>query len=455
MFTYSASTGGEGVWSIYATFDSSDATHSDSDSLDSPQSLTIYTPTTTTLTCTYDDISYAGLFDLTACTVRVTNADTGYDYAPTGTLTISGGPSDFPTTCALTEVGTVGNPLNIASGCYFTYTAKSGDAGVYSIHASFVSDDTTQTRSDSTHSPQPLTITGGALSCGSVIITNTTLSADIGPCFSNAFVSSSGLIIGANNIVLNCAGHTIIGSPSDYAAEGVNLTGRTGVTIENCNIVEFIRGFNLYASSGNTLTKNNATESNGGAGFSLWSSSNDVLTMNTVCNATHGFELFNSSNNILSANFVNFTQIGFDIEDSNSNAFTTNAEILGLDGFYLDNSNSNTFTGNSANNNTFGFNIEASSNNKLTGNTADFNIGAGFFLFGSNSNTLTMNAADKNMGGFSLSSSSNNELAGNTASGNSPDYGDDSKGSGTAGTANFYSNNTCTPTGSSSPAGLC
>lgn len=49
----------------------------------------------------------------------------------------------------------------------------------------------------------PAPVTATTIVCGSTITASTTLNADIGPC------SSNGLTVGANNIVLNCAGYTI------------------------------------------------------------------------------------------------------------------------------------------------------------------------------------------------------------------------------------------------------
>lgn len=82
-----------------------------------------------------------------------------------------------------------------------------------------------------------------------------------------------------------------------------------------------------------------------------------------------------------------------------------------------------------------GFYFSDSSNNTLTGNTANNNTRDGFRLYGSSGNTLSGNTADNN-----------------TQYG----YYDGSTGSGTAGTADFYSGNECSGNGAggSSPSGL-
>ncbi|HEV2810870.1 MAG TPA: hypothetical protein VGV93_10810, partial [Acidimicrobiales bacterium] len=67
----------------------------------------------------------------------------------------------------------------------------------------------------------------GRLNCGDVITQTTTLTADVGPCPGN------GIIIGADNIMLNLNGHTISGTPGpgDGNAAGIRLPFRTGVRI--------------------------------------------------------------------------------------------------------------------------------------------------------------------------------------------------------------------------------
>src|SRR5208337_3718359 len=122
------------------------------------------------------------------------------------------------------------------------------------------------------------------IGCGTMITTKTTLSASIGPCTGN------GLVIGANGITLNCARNTISGTGVDV---GVNLTGHTGVKVENCDATGFYAGFYLSGSSGNTLAKN--TADNNGIGFLLTNSPGNTLTKNTADNNGNGFYLFSSS----------------------------------------------------------------------------------------------------------------------------------------------------------------
>src|SRR5947208_2387617 len=78
-----------------------------------------------------------------------------------------------------------------------------------------------------------------------VITANTTLTADHqGP-----------VVIGADGITLDCAGHTVSGSGSGI---GIVLTGRTGVIVQNCDVTGFYLGIYLDGATNNVLLGNEA-----------------------------------------------------------------------------------------------------------------------------------------------------------------------------------------------------
>ncbi len=134
--------------------------------------------------------------------------------------------------------------------------------------------------------PVPVSATADPLT----ITATTTLTAD----------HSGSIIIGANGITLDCAGHSVTGSGS---GNGIFLSGRTGVTVKNCEVTNFSIGFRLAGfSSGNTLTGNTAND-NGDKGFRLVQSDDNTLTRNTANdNGDKGFSLFESSDNTLTKN---------------------------------------------------------------------------------------------------------------------------------------------------------
>jgi parallel beta-helix repeat protein len=121
---------------------------------------------------------------------------------------------------------------------------------------------------------------------------------NIGPC------PRDGLVIGANGVVLNCAGHSISARARNTEA-GINLAGISGVTVENCNITGFQYGFLLTDSSNNTLTGNGA-DGSASAGFFLDSSDNNTFMGNTANGNGEGFGLSSDvSGNTLSGNVAN------------------------------------------------------------------------------------------------------------------------------------------------------
>ena len=327
------------------------------------------------------------------------------------------------------------------------------------------------------------------------------MSANIGPCSyvhgRAARIPGDGLVIEASNVVLNCAGHSISGVGADFS-DGISVwEGLTGVTVKNCNVTRFDWGFFLYNSSGHTFTGN--TADNNSYGFRIYASSNSTFNGNTADNDTFdGFALYNSTGDNFTGNTAdNDTSFGFELSNSSSSILAKNTADGNNAGIYLGNSsNTNAINGNTANNNTgIGFYIYDSSHNTLTANTANDNE-LGLALFGSNSSTLIANTADNNReSGFTLSAlnaqhpvyiiggssndtssdiltentangnligfdvfaTSNNSLTGNIANNNTKyGYYDSTAGSGTAGTANFYSGDECNGNGfqGSSPSGL-
>ncbi len=89
------------------------------------------------------------------------------------------------------------------------------------------------------------------VACGDTIMENTTLHQNLNDC------GDVGLEIGADNIVLDCAGHTIKGT-GVVESNGVRVSDRSGVTVKNCNVVNFFDGFRLNFSDANILADNTA-----------------------------------------------------------------------------------------------------------------------------------------------------------------------------------------------------
>jgi hypothetical protein len=89
-----------------------------------------------------------------------------------------------------------------------------------------------------------------ATNCGTAISQNTTLAADIGPCY------TGGATITADHVTLDLNGHGVVGfqDPRDGSVVGVNLQGRTGVTVTNGAVSGFDAGIHVAGGGSNTLS---------------------------------------------------------------------------------------------------------------------------------------------------------------------------------------------------------
>jgi parallel beta-helix repeat protein len=66
------------------------------------------------------------------------------------------------------------------------------------------------------------------------------------------------IVIERDTIVVDGAGYTLQGT-HDYESIGIDMTGRSNVTIENANIKNFTIGIQLGSCSGNEISGNNLT----------------------------------------------------------------------------------------------------------------------------------------------------------------------------------------------------
>jgi parallel beta-helix repeat protein len=155
------------------------------------------------------------------------------------------------------------------------------------------------------------------LACGTVITQNTTLDSDIGPC------AGDGLIIGASNVTLNLAGHTIQGT--DIGA-GIRVAQVTGVVVKNGYVRDFGVGVVLDEADGNVLRdltlSDNATQ-----GINVANSDTNRIVRNTVVgNGGDAIRLGLSFGNIVRGNNAAANVFGITVADgSGNNAIAANA----------------------------------------------------------------------------------------------------------------------------------
>jgi len=114
-----------------------------------------------------------------------------------------------------------------------------------------------------------------AISCGEVITDDTVLTNDLLDC------ESPGLIIGADNITLDCNDHLIDGNGS---FNGILLYNKTGVVIKDCAVEDFEIGIFLNMSTGSDIRDNNLAQ-NHQYGAYLTSSEHNTFLSNTLKNS--------------------------------------------------------------------------------------------------------------------------------------------------------------------------
>ena len=194
------------------------------------------------------------------------------------------------------------------------------------------------------------------------------------------------IVVERDNIVVDGAGYTVQGTGA-YESIGVDLSGRTNVTVQNTRIKNFYDGMRLSSSSNNSISDNNMA--NNRAGIYLGSSSNSSIFENNIANNYFGVVLDYSSDNSISENNISENHFyGIRVDSSSNNTisgnnlsetyihgialyWSSNNSIVGnniannYDGIYLKSSSSNIISGNNIANNDRGIRLYSSSNNRF------------------------------------------------------------------------------------------
>jgi parallel beta-helix repeat protein len=110
-------------------------------------------------------------------------------------------------------------------------------------------------------------------------------------------------VIERDNIIVDGAGFTFQGE-SAPGYNGINLIGRTNVTIENV-VISYARGISLADSYGNVISGNNIVTNYGNAIYLSNSSNNSISRNSITANCGSGILLeYYSSNNVISENNI-------------------------------------------------------------------------------------------------------------------------------------------------------
>jgi len=136
-----------------------------------------------------------------------------------------------------------------------------------------------------------------------------------------------GIQVDRDNIVIDGAGFTLQGTAA-YISRGIDLSGRSNVTIKNMEIRNFMDGIYLVASSNNTITGNYIT-ANTDSG--IWTSGvSNTITGNYIANNEIGILFEVSHDLVYHNNFVNNTKQVADICWTNPMMVTLLVEITGV-----------------------------------------------------------------------------------------------------------------------------
>jgi parallel beta-helix repeat protein len=163
--------------------------------------------------------------------------------------------------------------------------------------------------------------------------------------------SSSALIIERDNIIVDGAGYTLQGMFA-LNSTGIELAGRSNVTIKNMEITTFFYGIELDSCNNNNISGNNITNNGGGVGL-VSSYNNSVSGNNLTANSAEGIELFSSDDNGVSGNNIANNYAGIELVSSNNNSISGNIITANNDyGISLDSSSNNTIYQNNFMNNT-------------------------------------------------------------------------------------------------------
>jgi len=231
--------------------------------------------------------------------------------------------------------------------------------------------------------------------CKQTVMESIILTEDITCVKENLGQFDAGLDVGADNIVIDCQGHTLTGPGgfSDYYPRGINNNGHNNVTIKNCTIADFYTSIMFSGASNSTIENNNLSYSTNYGLYFKSSSNNNTIANNLISyNGNNALIFTGCSENLLINNTVNYnSQIAFSFtESSNNNTFIGNtANSNYMYGFLLRDSTNNILINNIANSNEYeGIVIWDSSNTTLDNNTANSNLARGIYITGVSDSTI-------------------------------------------------------------------
>src|SRR5215207_3657183 len=283
-----------------------------------------------------------------------------------------------------------------------------------------------------------------AQTSGTLVITSdTTLTTD----------HQGSIVIGANDVTLDCAGYSVIGPGSDpEVVDGIVIDGHSGVTVRNCVVQQFgygivvrnssagllehnevrwnrLSGIDVCCGSVNVVVRQNTMHENGldiGSGIDVEYGASDVVVSGNTSwgNGGNGFYIYQASNLVFDNNDAYSNSRGFDLNlEVTDSTFSNNRVVNNAgDGVSVVLSDDNRFIANEVSGNGgHGFQVHRSSGNLLRSNEVLENNADGISLNTESSyNVIRDNDIERNISNGILISggSDRNLLAGNVSSHN-------------------------------------
>jgi parallel beta-helix repeat protein len=220
----------------------------------------------------------------------------------------------------------------------------------------------------------------------------------------NVISDADGIIVERNNIVIDGAGYTVQGGWS--SGKGVDLVGRSNVTVKDTNVEASEYGLYLNSTVDSVISGNNITNNNLDGILLNSSASNSISGNNITDNERCGIDLAYSSFNNVSGNGVTGNgNGGIWLGYSSGNSLLNNNLVSNTNGgIILDHCSSNNISDNDITNNIYGgaLNLFASCDSTMIGNSIVANYGGGISLSSSSNNTLRTNNMVRNLGDFGV-----------------------------------------------------
>jgi parallel beta-helix repeat protein len=159
------------------------------------------------------------------------------------------------------------------------------------------------------------------LECGDVVTESVSLTHDLINC------PGDGLVVGANGITIDLAGHTIDGAG---AGAGVRVPpGSVDVTVTNGTITQFAEGVTLDTTTGNTVSRLNVAANN--RGINLANASANLVEKNAVTTSVDGIRVngAGSDANVVRQNVVQSSVFGITVSDGADENLVDQNEVSG------------------------------------------------------------------------------------------------------------------------------